>query len=106
MLKKSSSFVLALNRSSTYPTRKTSCFGSSGWAGEEGYACGLFFGCGLAWRQGREGGEAAFLSIRRECSSVVPHVETIEVLARRHSLSKPASVPGRAFLTDNDLIAI
>jgi hypothetical protein len=34
-LKKSASFVLALNRSSTYP---------------RGYACGLFFDCGLAGR--------------------------------------------------------
>jgi hypothetical protein len=33
MLKKLASFVLALNRSSTYP---------------RGYACGLFGGCGLA----------------------------------------------------------
>jgi hypothetical protein len=39
-----------LNKSSTYPTRETSCLGSSGWGGEEGYACGLFFGCGLAGR--------------------------------------------------------
>jgi hypothetical protein len=29
----------------------------------------------------------AFLSILRECSSVVPHVETIEILARQHSFS-------------------
>ena len=38
MLKKSASFVLASLRSSTYPTRRTSCLGSLGWAGEKSYA--------------------------------------------------------------------
>ena len=34
------SFVLGSERSSTYPTRGESCLGSSGRAGENGYASG------------------------------------------------------------------
>ena len=38
MLKRPASFVLASFRPSTYPTRRTSCLGSLGRAGEKGYA--------------------------------------------------------------------
>ena len=38
MLKMSASFVLASLRGSTYPTRRTRCLGSLGWAGEKSYA--------------------------------------------------------------------
>ena len=39
--------VLASFRPSTYPTWETSCLGSSGWAGEEGYAFGLSLAAAL-----------------------------------------------------------
>ena len=38
MLKKSASSVLGSSKSSTYPAWEMSCFGSSGWVGEERYA--------------------------------------------------------------------
>jgi len=42
------SFVLGRPNPSTYPDREKSCLGSSGWEGENWYASGAFFGCGLA----------------------------------------------------------
>jgi hypothetical protein len=41
MLKRSASGVLGSSKSSTYPTRRTSCPGSLGWAGEKRYASGF-----------------------------------------------------------------
>jgi hypothetical protein len=47
MLKKAPNFVLASKKSSTYPTRRTSCLGSLERAGEKYYASGIFLVCGL-----------------------------------------------------------
>src|SRR4249920_3452319 len=61
MLKKSASSVLASFRSSTYP---------------RGYASALH-SLRPCW--------TVFLSILRECSPVVPHMETLEALACQYS---------------------
>ena len=43
-----------------------------------GYASGFDFACGLV---------DVFLSILRECSSLMPHLRTIEAIARQHRFS-------------------
>jgi hypothetical protein len=41
MLKQAANGVLGSSKSSTYPTQRTSCLGSLGWAGEKWYASGF-----------------------------------------------------------------
>ena len=119
MLKKSSSFVLALNRSSTgtqpphhSAARTNVVLLIRRTVRPRGYDCDLFFAAdcprnGASWRAGvGRVITVVFLSILRECSSVVPHVETIEILARQHSFLQAASVPTRGFLTDGIFITI
>src|SRR5437870_6497544 len=78
MLKNPSDVVLGSSKSSTYPRE---------------YASGLDSPAALPGtrrvlaRGGWAGEKSAFLSILLDCSSEVPHVQTIEVLACHHSIS-------------------
>ncbi len=50
LLKTASNFVLGSIESSTYPLPGTSCLGSLGWVGENGYAFRFLLACGLVER--------------------------------------------------------